>query len=480
MAGEHRADLVFALPVVPRRAVLLGALPGWREGLLERGVEIVDDAPNADLVVTTAEQAQRAGRAHRQTIVEGVRRVPARLRREGHVSRLASIPPTGDPKVIFDLGSRHAARYGLANAVTPPELSRRLRNQVAARMAWAGLLPPVQPLAITVSPFGREPALLAALRQLGVLGTEWYMVNALGSAVRRNAVFVFDGGTVPRYVAKFSRVPGLAVQFDRDETGLRIAARHAVTAQRAPTSLGRIELDGGYAASVETAAPGHTLATVLRRTRAHDERHDAIELGARWIRDVGVATATRTGSLRSVIDRLVREVAPRFRLTLPADAIEAAAEAPAVVAHGEVFEEHVVLARDSFTVIDWEHASEHGLPLADLLFYATNVLSALDDPEHNQGRTAHMVDLYAGRSPSSPIAFRWIRDYVTALQLPAEAVGPLATLYWLQRSELSRVERERAERETGGPVVPSWLEQTATAWLGDDALGPDWASWRRS
>jgi hypothetical protein len=36
--------------------------------------------------------------------------------------------------------------------------------------------------------------------------------------------------------------------------------------------------------------------------------------------------------------------------------------------------------------------------------------------------------LFAGRSPHSPLLFRWIRDAVRALQIPPAAVGQLVTL----------------------------------------------------
>lgn len=478
MSGEHRADLIFALPVVPRRAVLAGDLPGWEQGLLARGVEVVTaaDGDQADLVVATADRGC-ALRLGQQGIIEGVRRVASEWRRRGHTRRLISIPPSGDPQATFDLGNRRATRYGLSRAVTPPEWTRRARNEVAARLSRAGLLPPLQHLAVTVSPHGDEPALLGPLRQIGLTGSEWYTVHALGSVVRRNAAFVFDGGSAPRYVVKYSRVPGLSVQFDRDESGLRIAAQHAVTAARAPTLLGRLELPGGYSLSVETAVVGSSLACVLRRSRHRRDRLRAVEAGASWIRDVGQRTATAPGAVRMHVERLTREAAPRHSLALSRDAVEAVGSLPAVVIHGDVHEEHIITAGDGFTVIDWEYAASAGLPLGDLLFYAANVLAAVDDPKRTRPRSSYVADLFAGRAPSSPTAMRWIREYVAALHLPAAAVGPAATLYWLSRSELSRVERERAERETGDQLAQSWLEQTIGAWLADEALGPQWSVW---
>src|SRR5262249_61488396 len=85
---EHRADALFALPDLPRRATLLGDLPGWRRDLEERRIELVD--AGADVVVADAAHAGGAIGVRAPAVVAGgARDAAGRPRRRR--------PPAGPP-----------------------------------------------------------------------------------------------------------------------------------------------------------------------------------------------------------------------------------------------------------------------------------------------------------------------------------------------------------------------------------------------
>ena len=63
---------------------------------------------------------------------------------------------------------------------------------------------------------------------------------------------------------------------------------------------------------------------------------------------------------------------------------------------------------------------------------------------------------------------------MSRLAIPAEAVGPLATLCWLHHG-LSHV--RRGERLGAEAQIPP-AERIAPIWLDDPLLGPAWDRWR--
>jgi hypothetical protein len=281
------------------------------------------------------------------------------------------------------------------------------------------------------------------------------------------------------HALKFARVPGEHTQFERDETGLKLAAAAGgPVAEHAPRWIGRCDV-GERAASLESAAAGTTLTRIIESASARDRKVDAARLGAHWLLDVARHTMSPPGSLTGEVERLVGQVLPAWAGRIDDLALtDAVASLPGVFNHGDVYEDHVIVDRDRLTVIDWEYASSASFPLWDLAFYATNVLSAVDGNGNRQQLDLFMAELFSGSAASSKLFFTWVREHVTELGLPADWVGRVMTLYWLHRSDLSRRERERAERAQGGRIEPSWLERTAEVWLSHAALGPRWNSWR--
>lgn len=476
VSGEARADAIFTLPRLPRRAAVASGLDHWRAGLEARGVEIVTDVDDADLVVV--HDPAIAASSGVDVVVDGQRRVDRRAAAGRCTTRLTSVPPEGDPGLLLNLDHRRAAAHALSN-LAPPERSRRARNAAAALVVRAGLLPPVVPLLVTMSPHGDRTAFDLGTEAGLPDGGEWYLSVAAGSIVRRSAFHVLAPGShEPDVVVKLSRVRELSVQFDRDEAALAVVRRAGGSAARcAPCLLSRFTVDGHHA-SVETAARGVCLRRLLTESGSSADSVAVAGRVARWLADVARETAHEAAALSPQRDQLATAAAQRLGSDVSQRLLERIADVPSVLTHGEVFEDHVFVHRDQLTLIDWEHTQEHGFPLWDLVFYAANVLSAIDGVGREEPRDRYVERLFTGRAPSSPVLFGWLRDAAEALSLRPDAVASLVGLYWIQRSELSRAERLRAESVSGTAVSPSWLETTADRWFDHTDLGEGWSAWR--
>lgn len=476
MTGEARADAIFTLPTLPRRAAVFAGVDHWRAGLEARGVEVVEAHDHADLVVIDGTAVAPPNAA--AIIIDGVKRVDRRQWSGYRATRLTSVPPHGDPGLLLNLGHHRAAAHGLRSLV-PAERARRARNIVAASLVRTGLLPPVLPLLVTLARDGGRSAFDAGPEAGVPAGSEWYLAVAAGSITRRSAFHVLaPGSSDPDVIVKLSRVPGLSVQFDRDEAAFAMVERAGgCVAAHAPRLLSRFQI-GEHHASVETAARGVCLTRLLTERGSSAGRVALASTVAQWLVDVARDTAHAPEALASHRARLATTAEQRVGTVAAERFLGHVADVPAVLTHGEVFEDHVFVDDGRITVIDWEHTQEHGFPLWDLAFFAANALSAVDGVGREEPRDLYVQRLFTGSAPSSPVLFRWVRNAVGALDLDPDAVGALIALYWIERSELSRVERQRAEAVSGAAVAPSWLETTADRWFEHPQLGEEWHAWR--
>jgi hypothetical protein len=479
-APRHRADALFVLPRLPATAALLGELPGWADGLQERGIEVVAPGDRPDVLVSVPARAEEAAAfAAPSLVVDGEARLPGALRYPAS-ARLLPLPLAGEPALLVDLGRRRAARYGIRHGIVHPERWRALRNYAASWLAGLGMFP-APAGSIAVAGAAGPPELVAAAREVGGLADpEWLLLVSSGSIVRRDAFLLFPPGEgAPAQVVKFSRVPGEAEQFERDERAARLVAETGgAVALRAPSLLGRFEA-GRLRASLESAAVGTKLTNLLRQPRPRRAKLAVVEAVAQWLIQVARETAAPPDALASERERLERDVLPAWaEHGVPGDLVRAISPVPATLQHNDVAEENVVWANGGFTVLDWEWAQPHGLPLGDLVYFAVHVLRIVDGALTEQARDRHFVEVLTGAAPSSRVLFRWVRELVAELRLPAEAVGPLVTVNWLDRARLSLVERRRAERLGGAPLDPAFAERVALAWVQHPALGPGWSAWR--
>lgn len=476
--AAHRADSIFLLPEIPQRAQVVTDI-GWHHALRARGVELVDHASDVLVVSDLAALDQRPQEDH--VIVDGPRHNDRRLMSAGLVPDRILPLPGNHPRVLFNLEHRYAAAIGLRRSALSHHGSRAFRRRFAGVLAGRGWLPPVGSQMTIGSRRSGPPALIAMGEELGLPRDPQYYLLVGGITLMNRSVFIVPGkgDDVPGFVMKFARVPGQRLECDRDESGLKLAAgAHPVISRAAPRWIGRLEV-GGYHASVEQAVPGESLGDIVRTTRSRASRLEAAERVARWLTKVAKKTARAPEALVAESQRLGRDVVPKWidRGIDPGLANDIH-DVPAIFQHGDVNEDNVIVREDGFALIDWEFAIPAGFPLWDLVFFATNVLANVDDAEDR--RAEYMARLFAGETPSSPVLFRWVRGMVRELALPPAQVGPIVTLYWINRASQARDEYEQARSIDGTSAElldQLWPEQAASIWLSHPALGSAWSGW---
>ena len=415
----RRVDLRFALPHPVRRAAVLDA-EAWREALAEAGVEVAD-AGELDLACAPAQRAaEAAALGARAVLLEG-RGGRRALRRAGyHTSRFLPLPTIEAPDLVLPLARDAPVGYALRTWRPARSRAKRARNAALAGLARLGALPDLRPLQTLGL---REPGPPLAIASAAALGADpeaqWFLTLGQGDALTRAVFHLFPPGSAePAWALKLARVPGYEKPFARDERGLALAHdTGGNAAAHAPRLLGRFEVDGHHA-SLETAALGERLSTLLpRRT---DGARTAFADVAGWTQAVGAETAAK--GIDDELERLEREVVPRWNA--PAGLLDAVRSVPSVLQHNDLGTWNVVFAGPGrFTVLDWESARPAGLPLWDLLYFAVDALGQLDRMGSFEERTAHAVRLLRGDLPASSTLFEWIRRYVQELQLPPESVG---------------------------------------------------------
>jgi len=476
----HRVDARFLLPAAPRTAVVLGALDGWRDGLATAGIVPPAEGAAPDLVVASADHVVDAlSLGGRMLIVEGGDAVRP-LRRHGlSIRRYLPRPTVDRPQVVIPIDEPAAARYATAHWTYAASTRKRVRNRLADMAFATRMFPSVGNVTAVATHDAAAPSVVRAGRHHGAEAHSWLLTPGPGDDLSRNVFHLFrEGARNPSWVLKFTRVPGYADPFDRDEAGLTLArdAGPPVT-DHAPRLLARFTVDG-LNASLETAATGERLTRLLARTsRAHGVR--LIEGVAGWIVATGTVTRADPADLAAEQARLRDEVVPHWAdRGVEERLVTSLPEISAVLQHNDVGPWNIVTDETSFTVVDWESARRHGLPLWDLVYFLTEALAGVDRVV-DADRDEYTVRLYRGALPSSATLFEWIRRGIQAAEIPPEAVGSIITLCWLHHGLSHKRRGEAMARvvRTGHQLVPA-AERIASVWLRDPELGPDWSRWR--
>jgi len=482
----RRVDPRFLLNEPPRRAVVLGGLRGWAEGLAEAGVETVADRAvrPVDLAVAPAGLAHAAvATGARAVILEG--RGGARsLQREGFaVERVLTRPELGRPDVLVPLDRPRVASFALAHWVSADSGRRRLRNRAAGVLVRHGQMPETGPVtAVGNRGAGLPFVLRTAVAQSALpVASDSFLTLGQGDALSRNVFHVFAAsGPEPAWVVKFSRLPGYEAPFVRDELGLELAREAGgPAAQHAPRYLGRFQVEGLHA-SVETAAPGGRLRSLLQGRLSWTKKLERVDEVAGWLVDIGRSTAGAPESLQPERARLEREVLPEWlALGARTDLVSGLPPLPGVLQHNDVGTWNVLVDEAGFTVVDWESARRWGFPLWDLVYFLTDALGALSGASTPAEEDDHARRLFRGDASTSSVLFGWIRRAVEALELPGDVVGPVITLCWLHHGLSHLARGETLEREAPGhqAALPA-AERIGPIWLSDPALGPTWEAWR--
>lgn len=474
------------------RAVVLDGLEEWRAGLESAGIEVSDESSDRappDVVVAPARLAGEARQTRaRSIIVEGSRERPFHGG-DYHLRRLLLRPTRERPTLALPLDQPAPAAYALERWSVVDRRWKTVRMRAARELVSRGLFPSwASPVVTVATQAAGPPALVAAARDLGVpRDADWFLTFGQGDALSRNAFQLFRAGSdQPEWVLKFARVVGSSKRFDDDERGLGLArAAGAVVAAHAPQLVGRFDVDGLHA-SLETAAAGRRLRDVLRTPGDRSEKVRLIERIAGWIVEFGRLTQTSPEATEAERKRLRSDVVPRWsEVGARSELVDELPPLPAVVQHNDLGTWNVVADGGDFVVVDWENTREAALPLWDLLYFLADAFVVLDGPEAPwdtpERLPARMVRLFAGKAPSSPLLFSWVRRAAEAAAVPPDAVGAITTLCWLSHSLSAGVHNlDLAALTPRDPPRLHGLEGMARAWMADPALGPSWSVWRGS
>jgi hypothetical protein len=472
----RRIDVRFVLPRLPRRAVVFG-LDDWSAALREAGVDVDQGAKKPDLAVAPQERAGEAVSSGAATVILEGRDGSRRLRSAGFMTRsYLPLPALEDPDLIVPLGAGSRARYVLQQWRPAATLAKRARNSVAGWLAERGIMPG-RPRYLVGARQPGPPLLIAAAAELGIPpSAAWFLTLGQGDELTRAVFHLFSPGVDrPEWVLKFARIPDFDKPFRRDEAGLTLAASagEAVSAH-APRLLGRFEA-ASHHASIETAAVGERLSTLLARSPLSSRA--AVDEIAGWIVEMGRVTAASASALAEERRRLERHVLPAWGADR--ELVHNLPELTAVLQHNDLGSWNIVWeAQRKFIAVDWESARRHGLPLWDLLYFLIDVLPQLDGARSAEDRASGALRLLRGEAPSSGTLFSWIRTAVEQHSLPPDSVGPIATLCWLHHGLSHRARGEATLKAGGRPAELPPAERIAPVWLADPALGPQWDRWR--
>jgi hypothetical protein len=468
------ADVRFLIPDAPRTAFVGPGLDAWRNGLAQAGVAIT--ASNPDIAVVGGREHVPAGA--KAVIVVG--RGGRRLRTGFGVRRFVTVPGPVEPHLIVPVDRKRVGRYAVDAWTAPSSLRRRVRNRTARAAIASGFFPDLA-RSLTVAAPTRPPFPVAAAQRFGVPPhADWFLTLGEGDALTRAVFHIFPAGaTEPAWVLKLARVPGYLEPFDSDEQGLRLAA-HAggSVAAHAPRFVARFDAET-LPCSLETAAVGRRLTYLLQGRAPRSEKLVAIERLAAWTLALAKETAAPPEALAAERARLEHSVLAESPEALR-NLVARLPEVPAVLQHDDLGCWNVIVGRGGFTVVDWESARPHGLPLWDLVYFLIDALVLLDDAWTPDRRQAHAARLLRGETPSSAILFHWLRRAADALEVPAQAVGPIVTLGWLQHrataSARAAAARSLAPGVEAEETFSDWMSHV---WLTTPGLGPEWSSWRQ-
>lgn len=477
--NPSRADARFLSPNPIARAVVLAESADWNPALAQADIEV--GGPSPDVAIAPATRTREATATGAPTVILEGRSVEQALRREGWTARTyLALPDLEEPQAFVPIGSP-VARYALSVWLPAWERWKLVRNAMAGELATRRLLPHVRRFVTIGARDSVRPFLVTAATDLGVdPNADWFFAAGHGDLLARGAFILFDpGSATPAWALKFCRLPGPDDRIDRELDALRLVSDAAGSAaSRAPRFVGRIEC-GGYPASLETAAPGRRLNGVLSAVRPIHARRRVIERVVQWLAQVARETAADPALLEPERRRLRAEVLPSWtKLGAPADLVERLPPMPAVLQHNDLGTWNLVASGEDFTALDWESAKRHGFPLWDAFYFLADALAGLDGALGPKRRCEHFRELFLGELPSSELLLSSLTRVAEASGVSSRAMGPLATMCWLNHANSDRARRDRARIDQPHVHDAGWLGEMAIIWMSTAGLGVNWNPWR--
>ena len=357
-----------------------------------------------------------------------------------------------------------ARAYALLARHPGRSAGKRLATRAALLAAGSGV--PVAPL-LTVGERGHAPPSLlsAAAAASGVeLGSDWFLWLGEGDDLQRAVWVCFGTDGRPAWAVKCSRVPGNVAPFEREEAAWRMLVGLPLELRRhASRFAGRFEANG-LPGSIESAAAGVPLQDELE---AGVDRRSTIDAVADWIVSFGEATLQPSEALSPELARLSR---------FSAELVQSLPGIPAVFQHNDLGSWNVMVDGALFTVLDWESNCEAGLPLWDLVYFLTDVLSARRAQTDPSAKVVAMLQLLRGNAPASTVLFQRVAAAAERFGVARSHVGTIVTLGWLHhgRSSAARTARGLSHGTPSDLPVAGPLERLAEPWLADPALGVAW------
>jgi hypothetical protein len=478
-----RSESRFLLPDRVGTALVIGPGQEWREELNEFGVSVLDRAGSTrpDLAVCDPDTLELALESDAGALVVEGSVGARRLTGAGyHVRQYVALPSIERPSAFVPLGRRGPARYALLSWTGASRRWKRQRNRLLAAAMATGRVNVPRRMLTVASRAGVVPRLVAGAAAHGLPpDPDWILAPAQGDRLSRGVFLVFPHDEpAPSHVVKFARVPHWREPFELDEAALRLldGASEVVT-RHVPQVVGRCAVDG-LEASIETAAQGQRMIGFLHTAASRQAKRQVIDAIAAWLMDLARATQTPPETLAAGRAELARELLAVGAAPDPGALLDAVARAPGVLQHNDLGTWNVVVQNDGFTVLDWESARRHGLPLWDLWYFLMDAEAHVSRASTLDEREEHFAQLFGGRSAASDFLFRWTHRIAATHGIERTALGPLATLCWVHHQRSGTVRREdfaRMGMESAPPVF--WLElleRLSQRWLSDPALGPGW------
>lgn len=491
------------LPRRVRRIALGSTVPDWSDldtGDLELSrVPATTGTPPELVIGSRADYASLPLRPSAAVIYAGA---GPRPRSAGPWRRFLALPSARAPAVYVPVDDRDAVERVFRTYVLPRRPSLHpltpLAGSPARRLVALG-----RERTVSVSTAARSlPFPLAAAQEIGIdtSSSSWFL--RAGNGLPRDQFNLFHAssttGTAEDVVVRVANFADQGPLLAAQERG-RIAALEAgsVVARHVPRHLGRFSADG-LPATVEEAAAGMAMRDAL--ATAASSRPTKLALVAAvcaWLEEVASDTRTTAAALEAPRRRIRERILPEWVaygarigcLDQSLDGIVATFE------HGDLHPGNVVGHDATFRVIDFNRARGGGFPLWDLWFFLAHALVLADTAvTGGVARAVEMLRLFRGELPSSSLLYEWTHRVAAAAGVPMDAVGPLATLLWLDRALPDWLVPTAPDAPRPGwvegwsagstPIALLLRRQRsftvlAAHWLADPALGTGWTAFRR-